>query len=79
LGFWVPFVVIEWVEGHYWAWRVAGVRATGHRVEPLGADRSVLTFDLPVPAFPYLLVCGIAARRIARLLLRQTPQHVVSP
>jgi len=67
LGFWVPFVITEFVPGTYWAWKVASIRATGHRVRPLGNGRCRLTFEVPFWAAPYTLICRLAADRIARL------------
>ncbi len=32
IGVWVPFVITEYDDLHFWAWKVAGIRATGHRV-----------------------------------------------
>ena len=68
LGFWLPFLITEFVPGAYWAWKVASIRATGHGVRPLGAGRCELIFELPVLAAPYALICRVAANRIARLL-----------
>ena len=67
-GFWVPFVVTHYEHGHYWHWRVGGIPATGHRVEPLAAARCRLVFEVPVWAAPYAIICGLALWRIARLL-----------
>ncbi len=72
-GFWLPFHVVEFSEGRYWRWRVAGIAATGHRVEPLGDACSRLTFEVPVWAAPYAIVCALAARRIATLCEKQKP------
>lgn len=70
LGFWVPFVVTTYEHGRYWHWRVRGIPATGHRVEPLAAERCRLVFEVPVWAAPYTIICGLALQRIARLLKR---------
>jgi hypothetical protein len=57
-----------------WSWRVAGVGATDHTVEPLDAGRCRVGFGVPVAAAPYLAVCRIALARIDRLALaRSTP------
>lgn len=69
-GIWLRFRVTAFVPGRYWAWRVAGVPATGHRVEPTGERACRLSFEVPVPAAPYLLVCRVACRRIAALAER---------
>jgi uncharacterized protein YndB with AHSA1/START domain len=67
VGFWVPFEVREFEKGRYWRWRIGVVPATGHLVEALGNGRSRLTFEVPVLAAPYGIVCALAARRIARI------------
>ena len=67
LGFKLPFVVTEWEEGRYWRWRVAGIRATGHRVEPRARNSCLVLFEVPLVAAPYLVVCKVALDRIAGL------------
>jgi hypothetical protein len=67
LGFRVPFVITEFVPGSYWAWEVASIRATGHRVQPLASGRCRLILEIPFWAAPYSLVCQMAAERIARM------------
>lgn len=67
VGVSVPFVVTRWVAGARWSWDVAGMPATSHSVQPLGADRCALTFGVPWFAVPYLAVCRVAAERIADL------------
>lgn len=67
VGAWLPFRVTEFVPGHYFRWNVAGVPATGHRVVDLGGNQSRLTFEVPLWAAPYALVCKYAGRRLARL------------
>jgi uncharacterized protein YndB with AHSA1/START domain len=75
LGPWVPFRVTSVDPGRRWAWRVAGLPATGHRVEPVTTSRSAtgdrcrVVFEVPVLAAPYAAVCALALRRIERLLL----------
>ena len=68
LGFWVPFVVTHYENGHYWHWRVGGIPATGHRVKPLSSERCRLVFEVPIWAWPYVVVCWLALRRIDKLL-----------
>lgn len=74
-GVWLPFEITEFEPERYWAWKVAGVRATGHRVEPLDDTGSNpdnpagcrLIFEVPAMAFPYLSVCRWAAGRIRKM------------
>ena len=68
VGLWIPFVVTEFDPGRRWSWRVGGVRATGHRVEPQVGRICRLIFEVPVFAAPYLVVCRIAMGRIVRIL-----------
>jgi hypothetical protein len=67
LGFAVPFVVTEFEPGRHWAWKVAGVPATHHRVEPVGGGARV-TIAVPWWAAAYLTVCSIALHRIDAML-----------
>lgn len=67
LGVWLPFVVTSVDPGRSWRWRVAGVDATGHRVEPLGPRRCCVQFDVPWWAAPYVFVCKVALHRLARI------------
>jgi hypothetical protein len=68
LGIWIPFVITDFDAPRLWRWRVAGMPATGHRIESLDAERTRLVFELPAIAFPYAAVCRLAGRRIARLI-----------
>ncbi len=67
VGLWVAFQITEYQRERYWAWRVGGMRATGHRVEPLGESRSRLIFEVPLLASPYAVVCEMALTRIRSL------------
>ena len=67
IGVWVPFEITEVVPGARWSWRVAGVPATGHRVEAAPSGCRVV-FEVPRVAAPYAVVCRLALRRIARQL-----------
>jgi hypothetical protein len=64
----LPFVLTDVRPGEAWSWRVAGVPATRHRVEPRGEGWCRVGFGVPVWAPPYLVVCAVALRRIERLL-----------
>jgi hypothetical protein len=67
VGATLPFEVTTFEPGHRWAWKVGGIDATDHRVEPLGPDRCRLGFGVAWPAAAYLGVCRIALGRIERL------------
>ena len=67
LGAWLFFRVTSFEPGRYWKWRVSGIPATGHRVEPLAPQACLLTFEVPSVAAPYLTVCKKAADRIAAI------------
>lgn len=64
----LPFEVIVFEEGRRWAWKVAGVPATDHRVDPTPGGCTI-TFGVPWWAPAYLTVCAIALRRIEKLAL----------
>ena len=68
VGIWLPFTVERFETGCYWDWRVAGVTATGHRVDATGIDNCRLTFTIPPWAVGYGLVCRLALNRIQQLL-----------
>ena len=70
LRFSVPFTVTRFEPGRTWSWRVFGIPATTHTVESLSANRSRLLFGVPLIAFPYLLVCLVAIKRINSLIER---------
>lgn len=65
-GVWLPFEVTAFEPGTRWAWRVAGVPATGHRVRAHQDDGAVVTFEVPAWAAPYTAVCWLAAGRLDR-------------
>lgn len=65
-GVTLPFRVTRYDEGRSWAWSVAGVPATRHRVRPT-TDGCVVAFEVPVWAPGYLVVCAVALRRIEAL------------
>ena len=66
-GLWLPFTVTDFEHNSYWAWRVAGILATGHRVEPLSTEQCQLSFTVPLLAAPYAVVCRLAAVRIEQI------------
>jgi hypothetical protein len=72
IGVWLPFCVTTFQSECFWDWRVAGLAATGHRVDSLGPNRSKLSFTVPVWAVGYGPVCRRALMRIDRLLAGDT-------
>ncbi len=72
VGLELGFEVTEYVDGVSWAWKVSGVPATHHTVEPLGANRCRVGFGVPWAVAPYLAVCGVALRRLDTMAT--TPQ-----
>jgi hypothetical protein len=67
-GFWLPFIINGYEEGRFWSWKVAGIPATGHRVEPQEDGNCQLTFEVPLLTAPYAYICKIALERIAGIL-----------
>lgn len=65
VGVRLPFQVTAVEPGRRWAWRVAGIPATDHLVEPDG-DGCLATIRIPTWAPFYAPVCALALRRIAR-------------
>ncbi|WP_343571371.1 SRPBCC family protein [Mycobacterium sp.] len=63
LGLAAPFVITEFEPGRQWGWKVAGIPATQHRVEPAGSGTRA-SMSVPWWAAGYLSVCAIALRRI---------------
>lgn len=66
---WVPFRVTSF-SGRRWEWRVAGIPATGHRVEGYAgdADRCRVGIEVPLVAAGYVPVCQSAVDRFAALV-----------
>lgn len=67
VGIWLNFEVSEFTVLQSWRWRVAGLPATVHRLRYLDENCCELTFELPLLAFPYALICQQALHRIDRL------------
>lgn len=66
LGMRVPFEITA-CEPYRWTWRVAGIPATGHRVEALGPERCRVIFEVPLLAGAYFPVCWWALAGIAQI------------
>ena len=67
-GVWLPFEITEFEPGHMWGWKVAGVPATKHGVEPAGAGCRAW-MSSPVWAAGYVPVLAVALRRIDGLAM----------
>ena len=67
LGVWLPFQITGFEEDAAWNWVVAGIPATGHRVEAIDPQTCRITFTVPAWAPFYLPVCAAAIRRIGQL------------
>jgi len=66
IGLWLPFTITAVVPGRTWHWRVAGLAATGHRVEPVDDHHTRVVFEIPAWGLPYAIVCRAALRNLAR-------------
>lgn len=68
-GAWIPFRVTA-CNGRRWEWRVAGVPATGHRVDSYAgaSDRSRVVVEVPIAAAWYVPVCRRALDRFAAIV-----------
>ncbi|VTT88095.1 hypothetical protein DM2_1429 [Halorubrum sp. DM2] len=68
-GVWVPFRVTAATRLR-WDWRVAGVPATGHRVDRYTgrSDRCRVVVEVPLVAAAYVPVCRRALDRFAALV-----------
>jgi hypothetical protein len=64
---WLPFIITDFVPGKNWSWRVMNIHATGHRLESISNKQCRLTFEVPIIAFPYILICKIAIQRIKQI------------
>ncbi|MDZ5811197.1 hypothetical protein U4E84_07540 [Halorubrum sp. AD140] len=68
-GAWLPFRVTS-CHGRRWDWRVAGIPATGHRVDSYAGEsgRCRVVVEVPVVAVWYVPVCRRALDRFAALV-----------
>ncbi len=73
IGLSFPFVITEYSHGHCWSWRVAGIRATGHRVIRMGEGSCKIVFEMPVLWLPYVMVCRLALARMTKILAAESP------
>jgi hypothetical protein len=63
----LPFEISEFDAGRRWGWKVAGIEATRHGVDPDGTG-SVAWMSAPLWAPAYLPVLAVALRRIEKML-----------
>ena len=68
--FWLPFEITEFEAARFWSWKVAAVKATGHRILAIDDRSCELWFDVPIVAAPYGLICQLALTKIDNLLNR---------
>jgi hypothetical protein len=68
IGLWVPFLITEYDDLHFWGWKVAGIRATGHRLISHDENSCRVVFELPCWWLPYAIVCRKAAANMAELI-----------
>jgi len=74
-GAWLPFRVTG-CDARRWDWRIAGLPATGHRVDRYAgdSDRCRVVIEVPLVAVGYVPVCRRALDRFAALVERETGQ-----
>jgi len=72
IGVWLPFEIVEYEHTLFWSWKVASVKATGHRIQTTDTGDCSLWFDIPIIAAAYSLVCRMALDRIENLLSEST-------
>ena len=78
VGVWLPFVIVEYIHRSFWNWKVASVKATGHRIQQTKDGGSCLWFEVPIIAAPYSLVCRMALVRIENLISESSMKIDVS-
>lgn len=67
VGLWLPFEIGSVEPERFWDWSVAGISATGHRLEPRSARACAVEFSAPTFAAPYRLVLSAGLRRLKAL------------
>jgi len=70
MGISLPFEITDYDDGARWAWKVAGVSATDHRLEHAGSDGCRVGSGVPWLAAPYLAVCRVALARLETMATR---------
>lgn len=72
IGVWLPFEIVEYEHTWFWSWKVASLKATGHRIQTTASGDCSLWFDIPIMAAAYTPVCRMALDRIENLLSEST-------
>jgi len=54
IGIWLPFVIVEYEHAGFWSWKVASVKATGHRIQTTNTGDCSLWFEIPIIANLFL-------------------------
>ena len=67
VGAWLPFTITAVEAERGWDWQVAGLAATGHRLDAVDDHHTRVAFTMPAWALPYAVVCKLALRNLARL------------
>ena len=67
IGIWLPFRITDLEEQRSWSWTILGIPATSHHVDA-APEGCRVTFSVPFIGYPYLLVCQLALKNIAREL-----------
>ena len=64
IGIWLPFEITEVEPQRSWDWKVAGIPATRHYLDPIGERRTRARFTVAWPAAPYAVILWIGLRRL---------------
>ena len=67
VGVSLPFVITRVEPGASWYWRVAGVKATGHRVIATGPETCRLEFSVPWPFAAYIPILRLGLAKVKSL------------
>lgn len=67
IGLWLPFEIERCEVERYWDWKVAGVAATGHRLEPITPVTTRVEFSAGRLFFAYRPVLTRGLKRLAKL------------
>ncbi len=65
-GVGLPFQITT-CEEYRWTWKIAGISATGHRVEELDDGGCRVVFEVPLLAAGYSPVCAVALQNLKEI------------